>query len=62
MSRGTRAQLPESPDFVECYFCRKARRIGRAVSRCVKCEQALCTRHLDACGCWPANAAHPVAP
>lgn len=43
--------MPESPDFVECAACRKSRRVGRAVSICVTCGDALCERHFGACPC-----------
>lgn len=51
MTRGTRAPMPTSPDFVECAVCRKRRRIGRAVSTCVVCDEAMCEQHIDKCRC-----------
>jgi hypothetical protein len=43
--------MPTSPDFVECVVCRKSRRIGRAVSVCNTCDEAMCEKHLDKCTC-----------
>lgn len=45
--------MPVAPQFVDCQPCRARRRIGRAVSICRTCSQALCEKHLEACACPP---------
>lgn len=49
-STGTVAPPPEFT-FVRCDICAKKRRIGRAVSLCNSCDEAMCEQHLDKCTC-----------